>query len=493
MQITHSSPDMKSTVGQSTAFSEYVKFVADERNLPTFWTEQERKCLWSTTLDQHVDAKLRALEKEYSDFCEASKHISWSKEWWGDVGCLNIEDWKVVDAMYRSRAMDFDSYGLCLVPIMDMANHGIEEVSNAMYSIEGENKEARLYLDGKDSVDSGDEIKIIYGLNKGASEMLFSYGFIDDKSNDAGSLMLGWEPPADDELRDVKMEALNLEPGFKIFRPSPTVDMISWAGPCVWAMAVNQEDGLRIRLIEDDNGNNDLQVWFKDSQVPTKAHLEGLLRKDRMTQVFILRAYSYVQARLGEEIARREALEARTDADKVPEGINPDVSPRWKISQQLRALESELLARAQDHFQANISWLMTQQDIQDYLAGIPLRPKPPAHDWEDRPDEHNGSTSSDEEAAIAVLISRVKDNGQEGGAWANEDNEEDRAAAEDQEEEWTVSPEQVDSEEDLSEDSLLDTSWFRSEEDWLRFACSVPLMETESEDEGYNADVSGII
>ena len=485
MQITHSSPDMKSTIGQSTAFSEYVKFVADERSLPTFWTEEERQWLWATTLERHVAAKLRSLEKEYHAFYEASKDVSWSEQWWGESGCLSLEDWKIVDAMYRSRAMDFDSYGLCLVPIMDMANHTTEQGANAMYAIEGDNKEARLYLDGKSSVERREEIKIIYGLDKGASEMLFSYGFIDSQLTDAGAMLLGWEPPADDELRDVKMEALNLEPGFKILVPHQAAGIVKWIGPCVWAMSVNQEDGLRIRLIEDDNPEVGFQVWFHDKQIPTKAHLESVLRRDRMSEVFQLRAHTYVKTRIEEELALRKELSARMSTAKVTEGVGPDASPKWKICQRLRALESELLARAYEYFQATTEVLTSRPDVQDFVHGIPLKPKSAAHQWEDRPDDHNSATSSDEELEMAALVAMIKANHQQEEVWGNgyESSQDSGPPHNDTGGEQAPSWEQAYPEGELSDDSFLESSDFMSEEDWLLLASSVTLTKGGSDHE----------
>ena len=405
MQITHSSPDIYETIGAATAFSEYIKFVADERSLPTFWTDEERQCLWATSLQKHVAAKLRSLEREYETFCQASKDISWRDQWWGKSGCMTFNDWKIVDAMWRSRAMDFDEYGLCLVPIMDMSNHAMENAANAMYWIEGLNNEAHLYLDGKDQVTPGEEVTIIYGLQKGASEMLFSYGFIDQDIPDAGAIMLGWEPPIDDELRDAKMETLNLEPGFKIFTPQRSMDHVEWTGPCVWAMSVNEEDGLRI-LVDEHSGNEEIvQVWFKNNRITHKMDLECLLKKDRMREIFQLRAYTYVQARLEEEISNRQQHSNRHSNDGFPEGIGSDASPQWTISERLRDLERKLLLRAHKRFQSNIEWLAVGDDVQDYLAGRPLAHIPTYVAWEEEDlDGQKRIGNKQKETELAALL-----------------------------------------------------------------------------------------
>ena len=407
MQITHSSPDIYETIGVPTAFSEYIKFIADERSLPIFWTDEERQCLWATSLQKHVAAKLQSLKLEYESFCEASKDISWKDQWWGESGCLTMDDWKIVDAMWRSRAMDFDEYGLCLVPIMDMANHAMEDAANAMYWIEGPNKEAHLYLDGKDVIEPGEEVKIIYGLQKGASEMLFSYGFIDLDIPDAGAMMLGWEPPADDELRDAKMEALNLEPGIKLYTPQRSMDLVEWASSCVWAMSVNEEDGLRILLSQEEGNEETLQVWFKERQVTHKMDLERFLQKDRMREIFQLRAHSYVQARLEDEIAHRQQLSDRDPTEKVIQGIDPETSLQWALSERLRDLETRLLVRAYEAFRSKVEWLAARQDVQDYLAGKPLAHIPTYVAWEDDVDDQEAMKERQEELDLVAFLNNA--------------------------------------------------------------------------------------
>ena len=408
--FAHSSPDMgETTIGVQTPFTEYVKFIADERTLPTMWTEEQRACLWGTSLERHVGAKIRSLETEYSTFCDASKNISWAREWWGEAGCLSIDDWKVADAMYRSRAMDFEAHGLCLVPVLDMANHKLEDASNAMYWVEGTSKEAYMYLDGKDRVNAGEEVTITYGLHKGASEMTFSYGFIDEGIQDAYALMMGWSPPADDDLKEAKMAALNLEPGFEIYRPRRSVTFVEWASPCIWAMSVNQEDGLTIRSHQQDSGEQTLQVWFKDKHITSKDELRHCLQRDRMAEIFRLRAYSYVDARLKAEIVERQRLNDRDESEKVPRGIDPEASPEWAIAERLRDLEMRLLCQAHNQFQSNIEWLVDRQDVKDYLEGIPLAPKPTYVQWEERPEDHAWKDGGQDVANFAELLRSLGD------------------------------------------------------------------------------------
>lgn len=415
MQITHSSPDMRDTIGMATPFSEYVKFVADERGLPTFWTEQQLEFLWGTSEQQHATAKLRSIEKEYQEFCEASKDVPWKDQWWGEDGCLSIDDWKIVDAMFRSRSMDFEERGLCLVPIMDMANHARHGASNAMF-IKGDKKAAWLRIDGKELIEPGEEVTIMYGERKGASETLHSYGFIENNISDARSIYLGWVPPADDELRDAKMEALRLEPGFEVRVPlGAEVDIYEWAGPCVWAMSVNQEDGLRIRSIEDPNGQRQLQASFKENIITDKGQLERLLKRDRLREIFQLRAYSYVQARVAEVIKERQELAEQHIGEEPPEGLDEESLARWRTAERLRALEMELLVRANERFVLNIQWWTERPDVQNFINGRPLVDLPPAHYWEENPSERQVEEESAEGDELAGTIKRREEE------WGNDE------------------------------------------------------------------------
>jgi hypothetical protein len=393
--IAHSSPDMTSTIGNESPFTEYVKYVASETGLPTFWSQSELESLRGTSLEKHSAAKITSLEKEYKDFCKASKDVPWADQWWGESGCLSLEDWKVVDSFYRSRAMDFNEYGLCLVPVMDFANHTDEDQAVAAYTIEGDNHEAHLWFessvtpDRQRLVSPGDEITISYGSTKGAAEMVFSYGFIDQSLTDSGAMILGWTPPEDDQLRDAKMEALQLEAGFRIFTLFPGDETVRWAGACIWAMTVNEEDGLKIQSVEDETtGEPKLQMFFKEELVRNELHLEDLLQNDRAELVFQARAYGYVFLRLQEEIERRQALAEEKELlqELTLNSLRVDESPqslkRLELAQRLWALENELLQRAYQQFLARLTSLMSEEDVQRYNNGIPLEPLTASEEWE---------------------------------------------------------------------------------------------------------------
>ena len=122
-------------------YSRYIKFLPYVL-LPTLWTEDERGLLLSgTTLGPAIEAKIRSLYREYSEFRSATEDLGWCKRWWWDeVGALEsltFEDWKEIDASYRSRVLDFPGrIGEAMVPCIDMANHSTGSSTTACYGFD---------------------------------------------------------------------------------------------------------------------------------------------------------------------------------------------------------------------------------------------------------------------------------------------------------------------------------------------------------------------
>lgn len=170
----------------------YIKFLPDEL-LPTFWTEEEQETLTGTTLRAAVRAKLNNLLREYEKVRTATESIGWcAKYWWDEnnglvslrhtnhasVGpllffvstrCLTFtdvllrkltfDDWMCVDAMYRSRALEFPGVGDAMVPAIDMANHASGDATAALYETDGNGNGVLLLRDGK-IIPKGGEITI---------------------------------------------------------------------------------------------------------------------------------------------------------------------------------------------------------------------------------------------------------------------------------------------------------------------------------------------
>ena len=349
VQIAMSSPDMPDKIGVSNPWSEYIKFVPAETSLPTFWTDAERQCLWGTSLENHLAAKIKALDSEFADFRKATESIEWCRRWWDpDPGCLSVEDWKTVDSIHRSRSMDFSQYGLCLVPVMDMANHDSLFSYKALYTIDKSTRDAQLTLEFGQSIEPGDEVTIMYGFERGAADSIFSYGFIEPGLYNAISIFLAIEPPANDPLALAKMAALDLEPGIKVSMLQ-SANRATWISGFVWAMCLNEEDGLNIQVVQTVEGKRELELSWKGTKIMGQEDLEMRLKADRLYNLFLLRGYSMVHERVETEVEARTQLHFRPKQDKLPEGI--DASSRvWQLAEDLRRLEGLLLQKAVHDF-----------------------------------------------------------------------------------------------------------------------------------------------
>jgi hypothetical protein len=159
MQATICCPDV-GNIGVHNPLTEYIKFLPDEM-LPTFWSEEEQDLLEGTTLKPAVRAKLNSLLREFETVRSATASIAWcAKYWWDeDNGMVTFEDWMLVDAMYRSRALEFPGAGDCMMPCVDMANHASGEVTAALYETDEDGNGLLLLREGKTIV-QGEEITI---------------------------------------------------------------------------------------------------------------------------------------------------------------------------------------------------------------------------------------------------------------------------------------------------------------------------------------------
>ncbi|KAH8626373.1 hypothetical protein IG631_18391 [Alternaria alternata] len=72
---------------------------------------------------------------------------------------LDFDDWMRVDAMYRSRALEFPGTGDSMVPCVDMANHASGDATAALYETDGNGNGLLLLREGK-HVEPGEEVTI---------------------------------------------------------------------------------------------------------------------------------------------------------------------------------------------------------------------------------------------------------------------------------------------------------------------------------------------
>lgn len=138
----------------------YVKFLPEE-DLPTFWGDDERELLAGTTIKPAVEAKLKNLEKEFQNLRSVTENVPWcARTWWAEENeLLAFDDWLQVDAMYRSRALEYPGIGEAMVPCIDLCNHAAGDATAALYETNSRGDAVLLLRDGK-SLNAGNEVTI---------------------------------------------------------------------------------------------------------------------------------------------------------------------------------------------------------------------------------------------------------------------------------------------------------------------------------------------
>ena len=347
LQLTNGATQGK--IGVLNPFSEYVKFLPLQVPIPTFWNNEERLLLTGTTLQAALESKLQRLDHEFTTLREKTISIDWCREHWWDeeTGQLTFEDWKQVDAMYRSRALDLPGTGHCMVPCIDMSNHASGDHTTALYDTDS-NGDATLILRGVQRLNPNAEVTITYGDEKGACEMLFSYGFIESSMTSARELFLDLEIPDDDPLKLAKKAVSKSAPGFRLFVDG---DSIGWEGPFIWLIVVNEEDGLEFKLLQNANGDRELQASWKDEFVPDMTKLQTLVELEDLWDVFKLRAVSILQERVGKQLFKLEGSAKYLAEHLTDEYIESNVKDN---AGKLRQMEEALLMHAYDKFELKV-------------------------------------------------------------------------------------------------------------------------------------------
>ena len=361
LQLTHNATESK--VGVANPYSQYVQYLPGHIPLPTSWDESERVLLEGTSLEAALDAKLKSLDREFRLLRDRTYSIAWCKRYWWDAetGQLTVDDWKYVDAAYRSRALDLPGTGHATVPCIDMANHASDEHTIALYETDAKHN-AILVFPGIQQINACDEVTITYGDDKGACEMLFSYGFIEDGMSSAKELFLDLDIPDDDPLKIAKKAASRSAPGFRLFAKG---DSVEWEGPFVWLLCVNEEDGLEFKVLQSNNGEREIILLWKEQDMEDPSEIRQMLLKDVMWDVFQLRAIKTLQIRIEQQLFRLEDSKARVlEIQKTDSlGAENEVHAR-----RLRDLEEMLMLEAYEAFEHQKTQLLGSPVIQKYLG-----------------------------------------------------------------------------------------------------------------------------
>ncbi|KAL8852492.1 MAG: hypothetical protein Q9221_002616 [Calogaya cf. arnoldii] len=348
LQITQNALPGPDKVGVSSPWTQYVRFVAPEESLPTFWSEDERALTTGTSLEAALDSKLRSLEREFVHLQDSTSSIGWCQRRWWNAGAdgLTFDDWKGVDSMYRSRALDLPGTGHAMVPYIDMANHASGDATVALYDTDADGNAVLVLREGR-TLNVDDEVTITYGDDKGACEMLFSYGFMEDSMTSARELFLDLDIPDDDPLKLAKKSISRSPPGFKLFESGNSID---WDGDFVWLVCVNEEDGLDFRVLQTVDGERELKMFWKDTEIPTKSNVGDLLKEEQLWDVFHLRAIATLQNRMERQLLSLE--KAKASISSMGELENSGYP--YFNTMKLRSLEEKLMLQAYEDFEDQV-------------------------------------------------------------------------------------------------------------------------------------------
>lgn len=350
LQLTHNNAlPAHDRIGVSNPFTQYIQFLPSEIPLPTLWSPAQCTRAKGTSLEAALDAKLKTLEREFHTLRDATTSIDWCQQsWWDPVsGRLRLEDWKHLDATYRSRALDLLGTD-AMVPCIDMANHASGGDTLARYDLDADGNAILVLLEGKGCL-PGEEISITYGDEKGACEMLFSYGFIEQSMCSAQELYLDLDIPSDDPLKLAKKAIATSAPGFRLFADGIRV---GWEGPFVWLVCVNEEDGLEFRLLQTNDDQRELQLLWKGAEIDNASQLFSLLQTEPLWEVFKLRAVTTLQARVEVQLILLQNDQSHSCHEKIT-----DYGGEAHIClgiQRLRDLEGTLMLQAYNDFESQV-------------------------------------------------------------------------------------------------------------------------------------------
>ncbi|KAJ5301310.1 hypothetical protein PENANT_c023G10356 [Penicillium antarcticum] len=374
VQLSHTSPDIRDKhehVGVSNPWTEYVKFLPPSFPLPTSYTTEEQELLRGTSLAEALDAKFMSLEREFENLHQATESIKWCQQsWWDEEnGSLTIQDWKYVDAAYRSRMLDIPGSGLAMVPCIDMANHMCGDGVKALYDADS-NGNAVLQLRWGKSLQAGEEVTISYGDEKSASEMVFSYGFLDSAMTEAREICLNIDMPEDDPLSVAKQMFCQQNRGVRITAQKSEEQPITWESPLVWIACVNEEDGLNFGLAQTIDGGRELETTWKGEQIQSPDHLRELLAADPLWEIIRLRAVVLLLERFETQLSLMQEMEEvianlRENEEALTSFFRPEI---FELITRFRGLEADLLEKAVEELIKQRTELLGSSSVAAYFS-----------------------------------------------------------------------------------------------------------------------------
>lgn len=313
-------------------WTHYLRFLPRNVSVPTLWNGDERLLLRGTSLDTAINAKMTALITEFDTIRAKSSVLPrWNELLWDNM-TITLRDWIQLEALYRSRCLELPRSGTSMVPCIDMVNHSMNPTA---YYDENDQDEVILVARPGVNLDERQEVTISYGESKSAAEMLFSYGFIDPEST-VDSLAIPLDHPSDDDpLAKAKRVGFGEVPMIHLERDDS--GSIKWKCPFVHLMCLNEEDGLTFRILQDNEGGQQLRIFWQDDDVTDRAKdFDSLVQTHPLQPVFRLRALMVLEW----------CLQAQLEQVTLYEDVSEPGDVRLECldaAQTLRTMETRLL------------------------------------------------------------------------------------------------------------------------------------------------------
>lgn len=184
--------------------------------------------------------------------------------------------------------------------------------------------------------------------------MIFSYGFLEQEVKDARQLFLELDIPDDDPLKPAKKAICDEAPGVRLFTV-PGSSTVDWESPFVWWACVNEEDGLEFRVLQSNDGERELKVFWKEKDIASSQQLLDAIREDAMWEIVQLRANLMIQGRVEMQLSLLQESEASLEEWKKT-GIDEQQirKPIWDMVMKLRESEGEFFIRAMQGLEAKV-------------------------------------------------------------------------------------------------------------------------------------------
>lgn len=195
-----------------------------------------------------------------------------------------------------------------------------------------------------------------YGDEKPASEMIFSYGFLESGTTEAREISLNLDIPEDDPLGIAKKMFCRNNSGIRISAVEGSEE-VTWDSGLAWVACVNEEDGLHFGIAQTTDGGRELETTWKGEKIQSASHLRELLVIDPLWEIFQLRAAVLLLERLETQLAHlQETEEIISNMQEDKAALDSMFRPGIFTSiSQFRILEGELLEKAVEELIKQVS------------------------------------------------------------------------------------------------------------------------------------------